>query len=243
MHHGTTAPPDPSPSKKIGRTVHALLRVVTGHTMSIVMAMQYFGGFTAIEKKDRRLEQKVRREFKKAQAEKRMDAELEQQMVDMSIDVDNDMDDIKPISADSTNTTIVCFESSCNTISDKDKQELGMKKAYRTPNQVETDAINKAIVQRRKGNMMAEATEMFFAEKQKKASTSTSRKIIKIKSAQRIVEEMKAKYGVHLHDKYVRVYVAKGVVGKEMLKTGAPGRISELAFKALENAYVSLIKL
>jgi hypothetical protein len=47
-----------------------------------------------IEKKDRRLDQKVRREFKKTHAGKRMEAELKQQMADMSIDVENDMHEL-----------------------------------------------------------------------------------------------------------------------------------------------------
>jgi hypothetical protein len=80
---------------------------------------------------------------------------------------------------------------------------------------------------------MAEATEIFFAQTQAKASTNLQRKNLKNKSARQIVEEMKEKHGVEIYERLVRSYVTRGIVGEAMLKNGAPGKISDRALCTL----------
>jgi hypothetical protein len=208
--------------------------------------MQMFGGFTSAETCDRKLEHRIRRQLNKARDEE-VNRELQSLMVDMSIEVDGDnMPDISPVSVDvgsvdTSQSTSFSFTRSYKTIDSSDKT---LKKSYRTPHQAETDATNKAIIQRRKDIAMTEATTIFFSQKQTKASTNLERKNLKYKSARRIVEEMKEKHGVEIHERLVRSYVTRGIlVGEAMLKNGAPGKISDRAFEALKDAYVYFIKL
>jgi hypothetical protein len=207
-------------TEKIKRTEDALLRVVPGQTFRIPKAMQMFGGFTSAEICDRKLEHRIRNQIKKARNEE-VDRELQTLMADMSIEVyDDNMSDISPVSidvgyVDTSQSTSFSFTRSYNTIDSSDKT---LKKAYRTPHQVETDAINKAIIQRRKDIVMAEATGIVFAQTQAKASTNLERKNLKLKAARRIVEEMKEKHGVEIHERLVRSYVTGGIVGEAMLK-------------------------
>jgi hypothetical protein len=164
--------------------------------------------------------------------------------VDMSIDVDTSPD-VGDISNDATRGKIVSFENTFNTTSSEDETKLGLSKDYRTPHRVEINAINKAVVKRRKDCAMAESTEMCLAEKQKKTNRNSNRerKRPKTKPAKLVVEERKAKHGVEIHEKLVRSYVSMGLVGEAMLRIGSPGRISNCAFKALKESYVSLVKL
>jgi hypothetical protein len=148
-------------TEKIKCTVDALLRVVPGQTLRVPNAMQMFGGFISAEICVRKLEHRIRRQLKKARDEE-VDRELQSLMVDMNIEVDGDnMSDISPVSidvgsVDTAQSTSFSFARSYKTIDSSDKT---LKKAYRTtPHQVETDAINKAIIQRRRDIAMAEAT-------------------------------------------------------------------------------------